>query len=191
MSCLSWLTTALASIDANTIAAIAAAASAGFAAYAISRAELNRKNQTWHDHAVLTLERSFQALMSGDLSKAYPERDRLSWLTSARLILEYHDTKARLRDPVLLRSCESHEEHWRRQFFVKLEPLATHAGYYSAPPTSGEEIEARSAVIVHNFADWPDGRLDPIDQYPTVQKALTKRPVSRRWTSLHRYISKP
>ncbi|UQS92526.1 hypothetical protein M5C90_15855 [Pseudomonas chlororaphis subsp. piscium] len=114
-------------------AAFAGAASAVFAGWAIRKASKERKNTHLLNHAKSSLERAFQALCEGTSSGEPPASDRLAWLTCARLIEEYKSAKGMIKDRLTLRECESHEEHWRHQFYLRLEPISeAPADYFSA-----------------------------------------------------------
>jgi hypothetical protein len=192
--------------DANTIAALAGAMSAIAAfrairrndknhAYAIASAEKAREterlilaarteNERLLNFAVTTLERAYLALRGPDSSASIPPRDRVNWLTSARLIEEYRATKGEIKDPQLYKECESHEEHWRHQFYLLVKPLATgHPDYFSSGSTD-ETIQSVSAVIVHSFADWPDGKQDPLSAYGSIDAATSRFGIGPRWFNL-------
>lgn len=195
--------------DANAIAAFAGAASAIAAFRAIGRNDKNlrierkyaddarrdeqrrsdeiRENERLLNHATTTLERAFLALRGPDASITHPPRNRLNWLTAARLIEEYKKTKARMKDPLLLQECESHEEHWRHQFYLKLTPLADgYADYFQHSTDSGNNIQLTSAVVVHAFASWPKGKLDPLSIYQSEKDAAEELGIDFFWFNLQR-----
>jgi len=71
------------------------------------------------------------APMGGSTNLNKPTKNRLSWLTAARLIEEFKATKERITDPLLSQECLSHETHWRLQFARKLEALGIgHPDYF-------------------------------------------------------------
>jgi hypothetical protein len=200
--------------DANTIAAFAGAASAIAAFRAIRRNDENlrierknaddarrdeqrrsdeiRENERLLNHATTTLERAFLALRGPDTSITHPPRNRLNWLTAARLIEEYKKTKARMRDPLLLQECESHEEHWRHQFYLKLIPLADgHPDYFQHSTDSENNIQPTSAVVVHAFASWPEGKTDPLRIYRSETDAIEKLGIEFYWFNLQRALERP
>ncbi|WGK60503.1 hypothetical protein QAO71_10400 [Halopseudomonas sp. SMJS2] len=183
----------------TTLSALAAAASATLAWCSITQqrkehqqSAARRENERLLEHATTSLERAFSALMSGDLSQPSPPRDRLAWLTAARLVEEFKETKARINDPLLKRELESHEEHWRRQFYLKLEPLAMANVAYFKPvdPRDDEAILLASAVVLHAFADWPEGRDDPLDALGSAKEARDRLKPSKKWLSLGLAIDK-
>jgi hypothetical protein len=62
---------------------------------------------------------------------------------------------------------EEQEEHWRHRFYLLLQPLigVRGVGYYSGGPSLAEKeelIEPMSAVVIHTFAKWPEGKVDPL-----------------------------
>lgn len=139
--------------------------------------EAQRENTRLFDHAIMTLERAFMALMGGDSTWNIPPKSRLNWLTAARLIEEFKDTKARISDPLLAQECLSHEAHWRLQFARKLEELGTgHADYFRQ---SGKvRIHLTSAIIVCAFSEWMGELSDAIDERGSPQQAVEELGVS-------------
>lgn len=177
----------------TVLSALAAAGSALLAWRAIRQQEKERlqavarqENERLLEHATTSLERAFSALMSGDPSQPSPPKDRLAWLTAARLIEEFKETKARVSDELLMRELESHEEHWRRRFYLKLHPLAGANIKFFKPsnPYLEEAIDLASAVVVHAFADWPEGRVDPLDALGSAKEARDRLKPSKKWLSL-------
>jgi len=179
--------------DANTIAAIAGAGSALAAFLTIrkstassEKAAATRENERLLTHAVTTLERSFSALVGSSQNGTIPPANYLNWLTAARLIEEYKATKIRISDSLILQECESHEEHWRHQFFIRLFNLAGRTREYYSKATGGE-ICPVSAVIIHSFADRPYSRTDPLSKYPCARIAAEDLNLSDSWYALREY----
>lgn len=120
------------------------------------------------DQSVRALERSFDALTVNGTTTAPIVADRLSWLTAARNIETYKALKRKIPVKVYRRIAEDHEEHWRHRFYVLLtHPALRQRSYYgdSRPmPRANRRspVVPESAVIVHAFAKWPEGREDPI-----------------------------
>lgn len=196
----------LGSLIANGIAALAAAASAVFSASSARAAfkaikqneiqhaenqakiEAQRENTRLLDHAIVTLERAFTALMGNDVQLPAPPRNRLNWLTSARLIEEYKATKDRISDPLLLRECNSHEDHWRLQISRKLESLTMGQPEYFKHTKGNDRshmpIHLVSAVVVCSFSQWPEDQLDPIDKYASPADASARLHLSQAFAQL-------
>ncbi|MGE8455068.1 MAG: hypothetical protein ACN6OY_00675 [Pseudomonas alloputida] len=175
----------------NSASAVAAAISAFFAYWTIKTSTANareermaadktRENERLLNHAVTTLERSFSVLMGGQLSLDFPPSDRIAWLTCARLLLDYQSTKTRITDPLLQQECESHEEYWRHNVFLKLEQISDQ-NYFSAG-----NIEKSSAVIVHAFSDWPNEKVDTIPK--SSSESIDRYGVHPRWIRLRHHL---
>jgi hypothetical protein len=147
-------------------------------------ATARRENERLLKHAVTTMERAYLALRGPSSQVLFPPQSRLNWLTAARLIEEYRLTKSDIGDPNLYRECESHEEHWRHQIYLLLQPLAVQHPDYFRSGSSSEMIQCVSAVIVHSFADWPAGKIDPLSKYPSTSEALEKFGVNPNWFNL-------
>jgi hypothetical protein len=173
--------------SAEVCAAYAGAASAFFAAVTIRSTAKARKNERLLGDAVRTLERSFIALVDQTPVGKNPPNDRLGWLTSARLIEQYKEAKKQINDRVILKECESHEEHWRHQFYLRLKNLAGGTPEYYSKGGSIECINEVSAVIVHAFADWQRGKEDPLFKYKDTKDAVKKLVPLQRWFALHQY----
>ncbi|MND77224.1 hypothetical protein D3C76_574280 [compost metagenome] len=143
------------------------------------------ENERLLQYAITTIERAYLALRGRDPDAHVPPQNRLNWLTAARLIEEYRVAKNEISDPQLVRECESHEEHWRHQVYLLLLPLADgYPDYFYADGTSGAPIQSVSAVIVHSFADWPEGKVDPLLAYRSIHDAVRRYPVHMTWFNL-------
>ena len=165
---------------AGAVSAVAGAASAIAAFRAIRSESTARANERVLQHLVVTLERAYSAL-------AGPDRqirgDRLAWLTAARLLEEYKTTKSRLEDKALRAELESHEEHWRRQMYLLVEPVALDFQFFTR-----SEIEKTSGTIILNFVEWPEGKEDPIARYGGYRGAVEVLPVSIKWAAFRHYL---
>jgi hypothetical protein len=155
----------------SDIATIASSAFAGvsalLAAAAIYFPSRTNESQQTLNQAVISLERAYEVLSGGDTKTRPPAADRLNWLTAARHIERYKALKKSITNKTHLTICEEQEEYWRHKFYTCLDsPDLFHQTYYmeklTSPITSG--VEPRSALVVHAFAKWPDGRADPIDK---------------------------
>lgn len=179
---------------AAAVSAITSAISARAAYRAIKQNDLlhsneqkstdaQRENTRLFDHAIMTLERAFMALMGGNSTLNVPPKSRLNWLTAARLIEEFKNTKERISDPLLAQECLSHEAHWRLQFARKLEGLGIgHPDYFEQ---SGKvRIHLTSAVIVCAFSEWMKELDDAIDERGSPQQAVEALGVSPQFAHL-------
>ncbi|MBD9629748.1 hypothetical protein [Pseudomonas sp. PDM19] len=180
-------TSNLLTIGLNAVAAFAAAASAIGAFWTIKRAtsiansqqkaaDTARANERLLDHAVITLERAYSAFAGNSPDSNPPPDSRVGWLTAARLLLEYKNAKARMTDPLLIQECDSHEDHWRLKFYLKLSTIERDRTYY----TQAARIEKTSAVIITAFSEWPEGKPDPIDVYDSARDAMSKLKLNLR-----------
>lgn len=119
--------------------------------------------------AVLSLERAYDALTIDGSQTAPVPASRLNWLTAARNIETYKALKRKIRVGAHILIADGHEEYWRHRFYRALQAPAYHQPSYYYPQgrvhgaPQSEQIEPRSAIIVHAFAKWPEGRRDPID----------------------------
>lgn len=126
--------------------------------------ELNRDKELCAQ-AVLSLERSFNALTNGNEKPVLPEASRLNWLTSARLIETYKKLKSELKTDLYKLVCSQHEEHWRHQFYLCLkDSVFQNQSYFQdkTKDTPKENIDPKSALIIFNFKQWEPGKLDPL-----------------------------
>lgn len=175
---------------AQTVAAFAGALSAIFAGWAIRNSSKDRKNAHLLNHAKISLERAFQALCGNTPQDSPPPHDRLGWLTAARLIEEYGSAKQRITDTLTRQECESYEEHWRHQFYVRLEAIQDGPASYFTPRPQGEEIQKTSAIVVHHFATWPQGKTDPLTKYKNADDAYEKLSIHLKWLYLRTYCGR-
>ncbi|BAV74181.1 hypothetical protein PCAU_1972 [Pseudomonas chlororaphis subsp. aurantiaca] len=149
--------------------------------------DLQRENGRLLDHATVTLGRAFTALMDGNPSLSLPPKNRINWLTAARLIEEFRSTKERITDPLLAGECASHEAHWRLQIALKLRGLETGEFEYFRPG-GANAIQHTSAIIVCGFSTWPDDQDDPIKKYESPAKAYEAIGVSYAFANLRFHL---
>lgn len=189
------LVTAIAAIAA-AISAMTSAISAKAARSAIKQNEelstaaresedSQRENTRLLEHATTTLQRSYIALTGGAERLSFPPCSRINWLTAARLIEEYKNTKTRISEPLLLQECLSHEAHWRNQFSLRLEKIGLSVpGYFEQSGPIDSRIELTSAVIVCGFSTWPEEQDDLIKKYKSPMNAVEQIGLSPRWAQL-------
>jgi hypothetical protein len=161
---------------ASTASAVFAGASALVAAAAIHFPRRMQNSQEILNQAVLSLERAYRSLTQDEREVQPPAPDRLNWLTAARHLERYKKLKAKLAIETHRTVCEEHEEYWRHKVYVCLDaPEKLSLSYYSEKlqPERRLGIEPRSALVVHEFAKWPEGQEDPIDEVDA--KAIVER----------------
>lgn len=157
---------------ASISSAVFAGISALVAAYAIYVPARMQASQKLLDQAQLSLERAYEALSSGGRELSPPAPDRLNWLTAARHIQRYKGLKGKLTDETHRTICEEQEEYWRHRIYLCLEtPQPVQPTYYvkRLAPSPKAAIDKTSALIIHAFAKWPDGRPDPLDTANTKE----------------------
>jgi hypothetical protein len=165
------------SSDWTSIAsAIFAGVSALAAAAAIYLPWRIQNSQEILNQAVLSLERAYAALTNDDTETKPPAADRLNWLTAARHIQRYKKLKTKLASDTHRTVCEEHEEYWRHKIYLCLDaPSQLSLAYYTEKlqPERRAGIEPRSALVIHDFAKWPEEREDPMDKVDA--EAIMKR----------------
>lgn len=164
-----------------------ATAGSTYLAYRVIRENYQQRNDMLHlKNAILCLERAYSALTHDGKHTYPPLKDRLAWLTTARLIEEFKRFKSEVKDETLRLEIYSHEEHWRLKLYKALshQNIQQSGNYYSSGKMDVNAIEPRSAVIIHSFADWPASQKDPIDEYEDTKDALKKLKPSNRWLGL-------
>lgn len=190
------------SIVFSSISAVAAAASAFGAFWAIRKSTENinaerlaasqaKENERLLEHATTTLLRAFIALRGESEKATQPPKNRLNWLTSARLIEEYKATKSKISSDFILRECESHEEHWRHQFYLLLHPISrSNEGFKYFDRVSEQElgVSPTSAIVVMAFASWPNGKVDNLKKYKKAQDAVDALGVDNTWSNLRLHL---
>lgn len=172
---------------ASTVFAGLSASLAAAAIYFPSRASNDKEILR---QAILTLERAHRSLMGQSQPNEYPEPDRLNWLTCARHLQSYKGLKAQLKLELHRTLCDEHEEFWRHQFYLCLHtPSTPPVNYYQekASPNKKIGIEPRSALVIHAFATWPDGRADSIDLVD-VHALMQDKSLPQRIGGLYEYL---
>lgn len=158
----------MSSLDwATIVSTVFAAISALVAAAAIYFPWRIQNSQEILDQAVLLLERAYTALTNDGAQTQPPAADRLNWLTAASHIEQYKRLKAELASNTHRTICEEHEEYWRHKMYICLNvPQHLSFDYYQEKqqPEKHTGIEPMSALVLHEFAKWPEGREDLIDK---------------------------
>lgn len=137
------------------------------------RQQIETDDRNYFNHATESLKRAYETL-AGRQSALEPVRDRLAWLTCARLLLSAAEVGGQISSYSKgLRAVYDGEcEHWRRRFYELLNPASgTRVGMRSAffadqEFTGSGQIEERSIRVVFEFMNWPDGKEDPVDSVP-------------------------
>lgn len=174
----------------SSLSAVFAGISAFVAAAAIYFPGRMQKSQKLLDQATLSLERAYEALTGCGQQIQPPTPDRLNWLTAARHIEQYRRLKKLIKCEAHQLVCEEQEEYWRHKFYVCLNtPSPLLPGYYQQEPQSGRQlgVEPKSAIIVHDFAKWPDGKTDPLD-LANVEEILKRGKVFYGNVGLRLYL---
>ncbi|MFQ6403147.1 hypothetical protein ACIDE9_00150 [Methylophilus sp. 'Pure River'] len=146
---------------ATVISAFIATVSAVIAAFAIFKQSETQQNERYLDQANLTLKNAYEALTMDRKVSA----ERLDWLTCARHLERYKTIKKLITLKAHQLICEEQEEFWRHQFYLSLKSgILNQSSFYAENrDISKEKIEPKSALVIHDFAIWPEGKEDPID----------------------------
>ena len=176
----------------STASAVFAGISALVAAAAIYFPWRMQNSQEVLNQAVLSLERAYTSLTQDGKHVQPPTPDRLNWLTAARHIERYKKLKGKLANGTHRTICEDHEEYWRHKVYVCLDvPLQLSLAYYGEKPQPQQRagIEPSSALVVHEFAKWPEGRENLIDKVD-VKAILERGEVLKGNYGLRQYLEK-
>jgi hypothetical protein len=151
-----------------------------------------QKSAAYLEECKLALQRAHAALTQGQGESPTPLPDRLNWLTAARHIQSYSTLKKRVSEMAHREVLESHEEEWRHRFYVSLgrNNSIFPVGYYSQyvePVDRRSPVEPRSALIVHDFANWPEGKMDPLEE-ADIPSILSSHKVFMGQPGLEMYI---
>lgn len=134
-------------------------------------------DKNFFDHAVSSLERAYSAI-SGIPAEVGPTRDRLAWLTCARLLLASADAASQISEKskglAVLFSGE--QAYWQFRFYElfqsTLPPVGRDVRYFSRNDgLPGSEIDERSIRVVFEFLQWPEDKADSIDRVPRYSVA--------------------
>lgn len=167
--------------------AVAAAVSALLAYLSLKHARHTKSDDMRLEHAITTISRAYEVLMEGS-DLITPQRNRMNWLTAARLIEDFKKTKEKLVGDEVKSRCEGAEDYWRIRFLAALDSYMENRIGFSSGSTDGNSIYPISAVIIHSFADWPEEKLDDLDKYQSAEEAVQVTKLSRKWASLHMYL---
>ena len=152
---------------ASIASGIFAGISALIAAAAIYIPARTQVSQKILEQAQISLERAYAALTGGSASGIPPAPDRLNWLSAGRHLVRYKRLKSKVSDSIHKTICEEQEEYWRHRFYTLLRAdELRNVEYYleRLAPNPKQGIDKKSALVVHAFAKWPKGRIDPLDE---------------------------
>lgn len=179
--------------DWNTIAALGSAVAAIAALIGLVLTYLSNRStqqaktyEAIRSQAEKSLAAAYDVLTNGGTSIP-PAQNRLNWLTAARHILRYKKLKLKLRG-VHQTVVDEVEEYWRHRMYLAVAPLERAFGYYSPrqnlmepdEESELEEIDAKSALVVLMFAEWPPDLTDPLDEVTASSYAPVPRIFSLR-----------
>jgi len=151
-----------------------------------------QKSQEMRDQAVLSLDRAYHILAGSTVAGRSPPSDRLSWLSAARLLVQYRRIKGKVTLDEHKLVLEEQEEYWRHRFYLLLEPTSYEGLSYYQGAGMGSGLYLESVAVIYRFVQWPEDRDDPIDidlgdiepqevaflGYPSLQEFVRK---SERW----------
>jgi hypothetical protein len=79
-----------------------------------------RRSDNFLKEFTFSLERAHDTFIDHNATKHYPIRDRVIWLTTARMILRAYKIKVAITDSAHLLIASEHEEYWRTHFYQLL-----------------------------------------------------------------------
>lgn len=145
-------------------------------------------------HAIASLERAYLVISDSDKSPK-PVRDRMAWLTCARLLLSARDVAIRITDSEGLRALyDGEEEYWRNRFYEYFQPTSSDAfapeqDYFEqAGKIAGEVVDERSIRTVYDFMKWPNARVDPIQEVPLYTAEDLERMMAPGMQGIRAYV---
>ena len=172
---------------ASTVLAGISALAAAVAIYVPWRTQ---KSQKILDQATITLERAYEVLSCGGNKIQPPAPDRLNWITCARNIEQYRNLKKLIKNKEHQLVCEGQEEYWRHKFYLYLNmPNPLLLEFYKKPrqPHKGLGINPKSAIIIHDFASFPDNKKDPLN-LANIDAILERGKVLQENIGLNLYL---
>lgn len=124
-----------------------------------------QKDKEVFEQAIQSLRWAYETVTDG-MENGVPDPCRLKWLTGARHISRYYKLKELLLTDTYKLICEENEEYWRHKFYVLLNQQALRVKQYYVDESNGkwpENIELKSAMIINDFANWQEYKIDPLD----------------------------
>jgi len=129
-----------------------------------------QKDKEIFEQAIQSLRWAYETITDG-MVDGIPEPCRLKWLTGARHISRYYKLKEFLLTDTYKLICEENEEYWRHRFYFLLDQQALRNKQYymdEAQDEWPENIELKSAMVINDFANWQESKVDPLD---TIEKS--------------------
>nr|WP_314899166.1 hypothetical protein [uncultured Deefgea sp.] len=161
-----------------------------------NKQKIDVDSESYFKHAVQNLERAYEAIapLSGD---AMPVRDRLAWLTCARLLLAAKSSSCRIHHECegLCQLYAGEEEYWRHKFYKLLHHEGTSGIGRDCLFFQGDkvkkiaEIAEESIRVIYEFSAWRNDQADPLLSIPKyTQSELDGVKFSCEMAGIKKYI---
>lgn len=124
-----------------------------------------QKDKEIFEQAIQSLKWAYETITEG-MENGIPDPSRLKWLTGARHISRYYKLKELLLTETYKLICEENEEYWRHRFYVLLDQQALRNKQYYMDTSQSEwpeNIELKSAMVINDFSNWQESKVDPLD----------------------------
>ena len=138
-----------------------------------NKQKIDFDSESYFKYAVQNLERAYEAIapLSGD---AMPVRDRLAWLTCARLLLAAKSSSSRIHHECegLCQLYAGEEEYWRHKFYKLLHHEGTSGigrdclFFQEDKVKKIAEITEESIRVIYEFSAWRNDQADPLLSIP-------------------------
>lgn len=190
---------------------LVAAGTIGAVVVALWQLRLQKKmdqSRTNLSEAKRAIDQAVNGFLSQQDSEGRPLNRRRHWLTFARGILVAQSFGERIKDDDLRRTWEETEHYWRDRTYDVLYPTDSippesfPSDYYGhmdekdfsknfmQSPGDRVPISEASLAFIYRWAQWPEGRPDPLDRYTKFTDKEVEKMASFGPRGLGSYIQK-
>ena len=129
------------------------------------------ESKTYLEESLALLDRAYETFTRKGINP--PANDRLLWFSAARMIIRYRKMKARITQNEHRTISDETEEYVRLRFSSLLREsndLFTVEYFMPNGNRYDPEVVSRKAIaVIFDFAKWPDGMNDPLDEVDDVE----------------------
>lgn len=128
--------------------------------------QLRLASEDYLNNAIDLLSKSYE-LVSGVDNRNYPSKDRLNWLSAARLIKSSENISNLITEKSHILIWEEYKEYWRAKFSDIIRSENFYAEYpidmIVLPQEGRQPVSEKSLAIVYRFSRWNPDRPNPIE----------------------------
>lgn len=126
-----------------------------------------RASEKYLSESISLIEKSFSIFTDSGANISPPINDRLTWLSTARMIIRFKSMKSKIKIAEHSAIADEHEEYWRLRYYTLLRDNRENFTLSYLQPSGDrygrDTISRKSIAIIFDFARWRKENVDPLD----------------------------